>query len=94
MILDYDEAMSQNDEFKSTMTFVIGKSFLNETLRAELFSYVGLTNRDALIRPKVTYDLADGLECVFGADIFLGDSGDFGRYADNTLVYAKVKYSF
>ena len=94
IVLDYDDRIMLNDEFKNTMTFVIAKPFLNDTLMVEFFSYVGLTNEDALLRPKVTYDLADGLEWVVGADIFLGDEGDFGQYDDNDLVYTKVKYSF
>ena len=94
IVLDYDDRIMLNDEFKNTMTFVVAKPFLNDTLMVEFFSYVGLTNEDALLRPKVTYDLADGLELVFGADIFLGDEGDFGQYDDNDLVYTKVKYSF
>ncbi len=94
IVLDYDENIKFNDEFKNTMTFVIAKPFLNDTLIVEFFSYVGLTNEDALLRPKVTYDLADGLEWVVGADIFLGDDGDFGQYDDNDLVYTKVKYSY
>jgi hypothetical protein len=60
----------------------------------EFFSYIGLSNEDSLLQPKVTYDLADGLELILGADIFLGDSGDFGQYDDNDLVYTKLKYSF
>lgn len=94
IILDYEDTIVLNDEFKSTMTFVMAKSFLNETLMLEFFSYVGLTSEDALLRPKATYDLADGLEWIVGADIFIGDSGDFGQYDDNDLVYTKIKYSF
>jgi len=94
IVLDYDNAIVFNDEFKNTMTFVIAKPLINDTLMVEFFSYIGLTNEDALLRPKVTYDLADGLELVVGADIFLGDEGDFGQYDDNDLVYTKVKYSF
>ncbi|MEA1973537.1 MAG: DUF1302 family protein, partial [Candidatus Cloacimonadota bacterium] len=94
IVLDYDDRIMLNDEFKNTMTFVIGKQFLNDTLMVEFFSYVGLSNEDALLRPKVSYDLADGLEWVAGADIFLGDEGDFGQYDDNDLVYTKIKYSF
>ncbi len=94
IILDYDDAMGNNDEFKSTMTFLVAKSFFSETLKLEFFSYVGLSNEDALLRPKVTYDLTDGLEWSIGADIFIGDSGDFGQYDDRDLVYTKIKYSF
>jgi len=94
IVLDYDNSIIFNDEFKNTMTFVIAKPLLNDTLMLEFFSYVGLSNEDSLLRPKVTYDLADGLEIILGADIFLGDSGDFGQYDDNDLIYTKVKYSF
>jgi len=94
IMLDYEDTIVLNDEFKSTMTFVVAKSFLNKTLMLEFFSYVGLTSEDALLRPKVTYDLADGLEWIVGADIFIGDSGDFGQYDDNDLVYTKIEYSF
>ena len=92
-ILDYEKPI-KNDEYENTMTVLASKDFLRETLRLELFSYIGLNNSDALIRPKVIYDLADGFELLLGANIFVGDSGRFGQYDNNDMVYAKVKYSF
>ncbi|MCD6102191.1 MAG: hypothetical protein J7J77_03980 [Candidatus Cloacimonetes bacterium] len=92
-ILDY-ENLIKNDEFENTMTVLASKDFLRETLRLELFSYIGLNNSDALIRPKITYDLADGFELLLGANIFLGSEGRFGQYDDNDMVYTKIKYSF
>jgi len=92
-ILTYDEQIVQ-DEFENTMTFLASKDFLRETLRVELFSYLGLNHQDALIRPKITYDLADGFEILLGANIFVGTEGKFGQYDDNDMVVAKVKYSF
>ena len=67
---------------------------MRETLKLELFSYIGLNNSDALIRPKITYDFVDGFELLFGANIFVGDKGNFGQYKDNDMIYTKVKYSF
>lgn len=92
-ILDYDESLV-DDEFENTMTFLASKDFLRETLRMELFSYIGLNSEDALIRPKITYDLTDGFELVAGANIFVGSEGKFGQYDDNDMSYFKVKYSF
>jgi len=92
-ILDYDEYIN-NDEFENTMTVLASKDFLRETLRLELFSYIGLNYHDALIRPKVTYDLADGFEILLGANIFVGSEGRFGQYDNNDMVYAKFMYSF
>lgn len=97
-ILDYDETIIQ-EEFDNTMTFLANRTFLQETLTLQLFGYVGLNNEDALIRPSLTYDVADGLEVLVGANVFIRDedsenTGLFGHYDDNDMVYLKVKYSF
>jgi len=92
-ILNYDEQI-KNDQFDNTITILASKDFLRETLRVELFLYIGLNHHDALIRPKVIYDLADGLELLLGANIFVGDEGRFGQYDNNDMVYTKIKYSF
>ncbi|MFP4164764.1 MAG: hypothetical protein ACLFQB_15100 [Chitinispirillaceae bacterium] len=60
----------------------------------ELFSYVGLDEPDALVRPKVKYDVADGFELQLGADLFFGDQGRFGAFDENDMVYLKTRYSF
>lgn len=92
-ILDYDGQIV-NNEFENMMTFLASKDFLRETLRVELFSYIGLNNQDTLIRPKITYALADGFEILVGANVFVGSEGRFGQYDDNDMIYSKVKYSF
>ena len=93
-ILDYDENM-QNEEIENTMTFLARYDLLRETLHLELFSYIGLTNGDALIRPKITYDFDDSFSILLGSNIFIGDiEGRFGQYKDNSMGYVKLKYSF
>jgi hypothetical protein len=92
-ILNYEEGLL-NDEFENTMTFLARKDFLRERLWVDLFVYTGLNKHDALIRPKVSYALADGFEIQAGANIFTGTEGRFGQYNDNSMVYAKFKYSF
>ncbi len=93
-ILDYDE-MITNDETSNMATFLAHYDMMRETLHLELFSYVGLTDGDALIRPKISYDFDDSFNILFGGNIFVGDEeGQFGQYQDNSMVYAKVKYNF
>ncbi|MEA1987481.1 MAG: DUF1302 family protein [Candidatus Marinimicrobia bacterium] len=92
-ILDYNDQI-KNDEYENTMTYMAYKTFLRETLKFEFFSYIGFNSNDALIRPKISYDLSDGFEVIFGANIFVGDEGKFGNYDDNDMLYAKIKYSF
>ncbi len=93
-ILDYDENM-MNEEIENTMTFLARYDLLRETVHLELFSYIGLTNEDALIRPKISYDFDDSFSILLGANIFIGDdAGRFGQYKDNSMAYLKMKYSF
>lgn len=92
-ILDYNDYLLK-DEFENTMTFLASMDFLRETLNVELFSYIGLENGDALVRPKVTYDFIDGFQIQLGANLFFGDEGQFGRFDKNDMIYTKIKYSF
>ena len=100
-IMDYDDAIVQ-DEMDNMMTFLVNRTFLRETLTLQLFSYVGLNYEDALIRPTIAYDIADGFELLAGANIFYrNDDAEsasiqemFGYYDDNDMVYLKLKYSF
>ena len=93
-ILDYSEGI-RDDEFESTVTFLGRKDYFRDLLTVELFSYIGLNNGDALLRPTVYYDFADGFEIIGGANIFLGDEeGRFGRFKDNDMIYTKIRYSF
>jgi len=92
-IMNYDEAVDQ-DEFVNTMTFLARRDFLRETLTLELFSYIGFNNEDALMRPRIYYDLTDGFEILLGANIFTGNEGQFGQYSENNMGYFKIKYSF
>ena len=92
-ILDYENDI-RNDEFSNTMTFLVMEDFLRETLRLEFFTYYGINNKDALLRPKIAYDFADGFEVQLGANIFIGEEGNFGQYAKNDMIYLKLTLSF
>ena len=94
LILDYDDFITE-DKTRNMATFLAHYDLLRETLHLELFSYIGLTNGDALIRPKISYDFDDSFNILLGSNIFVGDrDGWFGQYKDNTMVYLKVKYNF
>lgn len=93
-ILEYEEKMVE-DKVGNMATVLARYDMMRETLHFELFSYIGITNEDALVRPKITYDFDDGFSILLGGNIFVGDeTGQFGQYKDNTMVYAKVKYNF
>ena len=93
-ILDYDENIMQN-EVENTMTFLTRYDMFRETLHLELFSYIGITGEDALIRPKITYDFDDSFSILLGSNVFVGEeTGRFGKYKDNSMAYFKIKYNF
>jgi len=93
-ILNYDTYIS-NEQTENTMTFLARFDMFREILHLELFSYIGLSNSDALIRPKITYDFDDSFSILLGSNIFVGDEGGrFGQYSDNSMMYMKMKYSF
>ncbi len=93
-ILDYNDFIVSH-EVNNLMTFLARKDLLSgDTLHLELFSYLGLTDEDGLIRPKISYDITDGVNILLGANIFFGNKGMFGRFNKNDMVYVKIKYSF
>ncbi len=92
-ILDYNDAI-KNDEYSNMATFLATRDFLNETLNLSFFMYYDFNNEASLIRPKITYDLADGFSVLLGANIFTGTEGMFGQFNDNDMVYTQIKYSF
>ena len=93
-IFDWEEGMT-DDETNNMATFLAHYDALRETLHLELFSYIGLTDGDALIRPKISYDFEDSFNILLGANIFVGDEqGQFGQYQDNSMIYMKIKYNF
>jgi len=93
IILEYEDAIVQ-DQIQNTMTFLLGKKFFRDTLLVEIFTYLEINDLNALLRPKITYDITDGMSLILGANIFMGEEGTFGQYSDNTMVYSKLKYSF
>ncbi len=92
-ILDYDPNIAK-DKTTNTMTFLAKDSYYNDKLSVEFFAYVGLTNEDALIRPRVIYELYNGLNLTVGANIFTGTKGQFGQFDKNDMAYFKLKYDF
>ncbi len=92
-ILDYDDYL-QDDQFSNMATLLIARNFMHETLHFSLFTYYDITTKSSLIRPKLSYDVSDGFNVLVGLNIFTGDTGIFGQYGNNDMIYTQVKYNF
>jgi hypothetical protein len=92
-LMDYEATLVQ-PEFSNTMTFLARNDYMNDKLSLELFAYIGLDNEDALIRPKVSYEIHNGLNLITGANLFIGNKGQFGQYNENDMLYFKLRYDF
>lgn len=86
VILDYDADIAK-DETTNTMTFLVNDSYYNDKLTVDFFADVGLINEDALIRPRVIYELYNGLNLTVDANIFTGTKGQFGQFDKNDMAY-------
>lgn len=89
----YDVTAPKN-KWNNTVTFMANKEFLDNTLLFEFFTYLEFNDLNALVKPKITYDFSDDINILLGANIFFGDSGTFGQFSDNSMIYSKIKLSF
>ena len=93
-ILDYSKEISKK-EHSTMVTFNLSKKLLREKLTLSGMHYFNMDIKDSFTRLSAEYQVMDGFSLFFGSDIFTGDrEGDFGRYKDNTEVWAKARYSF
>ena len=82
------------DRFESGVSLYASTDFNSKT-EGEILLVTGLNRTDWMLRPKVTWDLANNWWLALGVDIFGGDSiGLFGRFDDSDRVYGNVRYTF
>ncbi|MFQ5587347.1 MAG: DUF1302 family protein [Nitrospiria bacterium] len=90
------------DEWDSGASLTLRKKLMNDSLLLKLLVIYLVNDKEALIRPRVTYRWSDYLTQSFGADIFEGREGniqqdDFrfiGFFDRNDRIYTEIRYSF
>lgn len=94
LVLDYEDLFGV-DDFSQQLALNLSKDFLLGDLLLDVTSAYRLTYGDWMIRPQVTYKVGHGVELTCGGFVLEGDSTSlFGRYDDNDLIYAEVKYQY
>ena len=90
-----DADKTTRDKLDTTLTGLVRRNFMYDTLVAEVLLIANTNNGDGIIRPKVSYEWQDNIKTWLGADIFYGDSqGVFGQFdrSDRVVVGLEISY--
>ncbi len=89
-----DADMATRDKLDTTLTGLIRRNFMYDTLIAEVLVIANTNNGDGIIRPKISYEWQDNIKTWIGADIFYGDrQGIFGQFDQNDRVIVGLEIS-
>ncbi len=94
----YERSLSGSparDEFRQVITLQLTQLLMNQTLELSLSGYYSPSDKDAYLRPKVSYDFTDSIVLETGTNIFIGEEDHtfFGQFENNTNIYAAIRYS-
>jgi hypothetical protein len=85
----------QLDTVQNGWSLRIDKHFWNDTLDCEMLGVHYFERNDFFLRPRVTYDLADGWRVGIGGEVFGGPKVSFfGRVKHNSGGFVELLYSF
>lgn len=77
------------------MTLRVTQLLASQTVKASLFGFYSPSDEDSHIRASLSYDIEDGVTLTAGAHFFDGEATtDFGRVADNDLIYGRLRMMF
>lgn len=90
-----DADKTTRDKLDTTLTGLVRRNFMYDTLVAEVLLIANTNNGDGIIRPKISYEWQDNIKTWLGADVFYGDKqGVFGQFDSNDRVVIGVELSF
>ena len=94
IIVRHTEQMKE-EKIDNSMTLLINRKFIRDTLLLEVLVHSALEKIDMMIKPKIEYAVLDALSVQLGGNIFIGgQNGKFGRYNENDMIFTRIKYSF
>ena len=88
--------VEQRDEVSHTVTLRISRPLLHETLKPEIAAMYNFTTEEYIIRPCISYDIADALVVSAGGQYLDGPDESLFGLTSNPLSYAfiELKCSF
>ncbi len=87
---------SQLHGLSHSLSFRIEKKLLHQTMSVEVLGLIHTTSEEFLLRPKLTYDIADALELTVGGEIFTGQKDTLFDTIGSTLnsLFVELRASF
>lgn len=83
------------DGHSELFTFRASKKVMREKIEISDMAYVTANDLDLFNRFSVDFEVEDGFHIMGGCDLFFGPSdSSYGRYRDNTQVWARAKFHF
>jgi len=83
------------DRLRKVATVRFTQYFAHQTVTFNLFTFVGLSEKDRYVIPSLRYAFSDNLWAEIGANLFRGRrNGMFGSMQDNGNVYLTARYAF
>lgn len=94
VLTDNVEGVTREDA-ESSLTFLVERTFFNETWKAETLFIHSINDSDGIVRPKINFEYASNVNIWVGADIFYGSSdGLYGQFKDESRVYFGLDWGF
>ena len=86
----------QLEQYQHGMTLRVAWNTLQETLHMELMGTYNFSTEELMLRPKLTYDIADALSVVLGGQAYLGPEGTMFGLIEETMSagYVEVRAAF
>ncbi|MDD2491305.1 MAG: hypothetical protein PHV12_03820 [Bacteroidales bacterium] len=101
-MVDYQTRMfnrkifGQQKKSNHAFAFTARKSFAYDTFTAELTAYYNITSREFLLRPKISWTIADNLSMAAGGHIMTGEKESLYDYSAPVMngLFLELKASF
>ncbi len=83
------------DTVDTSLTLLVRRDFLNDSLQAEALLIQSLNQEDGMLQVSLNYEWRSNIELKLGADIFYGNSnGIFGQFGQNDRVSMGIEIGF
>ena len=87
---------TQVEENRSVVTLRITHQALQQALTSRLFVFYSPTDKDAYLKPSISYRYNDEWLFTTGANVFIGERNNsfFGQHEDNSNLWLRVRFNY